>query len=76
MLSKSRYLKGLKCQKALWLNKYKKEEAFYAESTLQVFNTGNTAGDLAQQYFPNGELALVDGYANSKAVKRTSMLKN
>ena len=74
MLSKSRYLKGLKCQKALWLNKYKKEEAFYAESTLQVFNTGNTAGDLAQQYFPNGELALVDGYANSKAVKRTEAL--
>lgn len=74
MLSKSRYLKGLKCTKALWLNKYKKEEAHYPESTLQVFATGNTAGDLAQQYFPDGELALVDDYPNSKAIAKTKQL--
>ncbi|MCL7765428.1 DUF2779 domain-containing protein [Polaribacter sp. Z014] len=74
MLSKSRYLKGLKCQKALWLNKYKKEEVFYSESTKQVFSVGNTAGDLAQQYFPNGKLALVDDYANSKSITRTKEL--
>ncbi|MCL7765348.1 DUF2779 domain-containing protein [Polaribacter sp. Z014] len=74
MLSKSRYLKGLKCQKVLWLNKYKKEEVFYSESTKQVFSVGNTAGDLAQQYFPNGELALVDDYANSKSIARTKEL--
>lgn len=74
MLSKSRYLKGLKCKKALWLNKHKKKEAYYDESTLQVFATGNTAGDLAQQYFPGGELALVDDYPNSKAIAKTKQL--
>jgi hypothetical protein len=74
MLSKSRYLKGLKCQKALWLNKHKKEEAFYSESTKQVFSAGNTAGELAQQYFPNGELALVSNYPDSKAIAKTKEL--
>ena len=74
MLSKSRYLKGLKCQKALWLNNHKKEKAFYSESTQQIFSAGNTAGELAQRYFPNGELALVDTYANSKSIERTKVL--
>jgi hypothetical protein len=74
MLSKSRYLKGLKCTKALWLNKFKKEEAYYPESKRQVFATGNTAGDLAQQYFPGGELALVGDYPNSKAITKTKQL--
>ena len=74
MLSKSRYLKGLKCQKALWLNHHKKEEAYYSESTQQIFSAGNNAGELAQRYFPNGELALVDTYANSKSIERTKVL--
>lgn len=74
MLSKSRYLKGLKCQKALWLNHHKKEEAYYPKSTLQLFSTGNKAGDLAQQFFPGGKLALVDDYPNSKAVAKTKQL--
>ncbi|UAM99095.1 DUF2779 domain-containing protein [Polaribacter litorisediminis] len=74
MLSKSRYLKGLKCTKALWLNKFKREEAYYPESKRQVFATGNTAGDLAQQYFPGGELALVNHYPNSKAIAKTKKL--
>jgi hypothetical protein len=77
MLSKSRYLKGLKCQKALWLNNHKKQEAFYSESTKQIFSAGNTAGELAQHYFPNGELALVDNYPNSKAIAKTKeLIKN
>lgn len=74
MLSKSKYLKGLKCHKALWLNKYKKEEVFYSNSTQLVFQQGNTAGDLAQQYFPDGKLALVDQFANSKAIAKTQEL--
>lgn len=74
MLSKSRYLKGLKCQKALWLNHHKREEAYYPEATLQKFAAGNTAGDLAQQYFPGGELALVDDRPNSKAALKTQEL--
>ncbi|QNM84582.1 DUF2779 domain-containing protein [Polaribacter pectinis] len=74
MLSKSRYLKGLKCTKALWLNKFKKEEVFYSDSTKRVFSQGNTAGDLAQQYFDGGQLALVSNYPDSKAIARTKQL--
>ncbi|ARV06088.1 hypothetical protein BTO04_04945 [Polaribacter sp. SA4-10] len=74
MLSKSRYLKGLKCSKALWLNKFKKDEVYYSENTKAIFSQGNTAGDLAQQYFPNGELALVSNYPDSKAIARTKEL--
>jgi len=74
MLSKSRYLKGLKCHKALWLNHHKKQEAYYPEATLQKFSVGNTAGDIAQDYFPGGELALVDDYANSASAKKTQEL--
>jgi hypothetical protein len=74
MLSKSRYLKGLKCTKALWLNKFKKEAAFYPETTLQVFAQGNIAGELAQEYFPGGQLALVSDYPDSKAIARTKAL--
>jgi hypothetical protein len=74
MLSKSRYLKGLKCTKALWLNKFKKEESHYEAATMHVFVQGNTAGELAQQYFPEGELALVDNYPNSKAIAKTKQL--
>jgi len=74
MLSKSRYLKGLKCQKALWLNNHKREEAFYSESTKQIFSAGNTTGELAQHYFPNGELALISNYPDSKAVVKTQQL--
>lgn len=74
MLSKSRYLKRLKCQKVLWLNKHKKENAFYSESASQVFSSGNTAIDLAQQYFPDSELALVDAYPNSKSIAKIKEL--
>lgn len=74
MLSKSRYLKGLKCKKALWLNKYKKEQAYYPEETLKVFNQGNIAGELAQSYFPGGQIALVTNYPDSKAIIKTQEL--
>jgi len=74
MLSKSRYLKGLKCTKALWLSKFKKEEAFYSERTKQIFQQGNEVGEIAQQYFPGGKLALVDSFPNEKAVVKTKQL--
>ena len=74
MLSKSRYLKGLKCEKALWLNKFKKEKAFYSERTKQIFKQGNDVGELAQMYFPGGTLALVDAFPNERAVLKTKEL--
>ena len=74
MLSKSRYLKGLKCHKALWLYHHKKDKAYYPESTQQIFAAGNATGELAQDYFPGGELALVDDFPNYKAAQKTEEL--
>lgn len=55
-LSKSLYLTGLQCTKALWLKKYKKE-VLTAPGTqaLSVFETGNKVGEKARELFPNGK---------------------
>jgi len=54
-LSKSLYTKGIQCQKALWLKKYKKEVLTPPDdSALARFETGNIVGDLACKLFPNG----------------------
>lgn len=54
-LSKSLYTKGIQCQKALWLKKYKKEVLTPPDETaLARFETGKEVGDLACNLFPNG----------------------
>jgi hypothetical protein len=55
-LSKSLYIKGLQCTKALWLKKYKKEVLTQPDSQMQaIFDTGNRVGDKACELFPNGK---------------------
>ena len=54
-LSKSTFIKGLQCQKALYLHKYHSHLA--DEITLQqkaIFERGTSVGLLAQKLFPNG----------------------
>jgi hypothetical protein len=54
-LSKSKYIKGLKCHKALWLDKHKPElKADASAQTQQNFAVGHQVGDLAKQLFLNG----------------------
>ena len=54
-LSKSLYTKGIQCQKALWLKKYKKEVLTPPDdSALARFETGNEVGNLACKLFSNG----------------------
>ena len=55
-LSKSLYIKGLQCKKALWLKKYKPEVLTPpSDHLLAVFETGNEVGDLACKLFPEGK---------------------
>jgi hypothetical protein len=55
-LSKSLYVRGLQCKKALWLKKYKDEVLTPPDdSAKNIFETGNKVGDLACQLFPNGK---------------------
>ena len=54
-LSKSKYLRGLQCDKSIWLDKNKpqlrNEKDKQSES---LFEAGNEVGDLAKEFFPNG----------------------
>ena len=55
-LSKSRYTRGLQCNKSLWLRTYKPEVLTPADSLTQsIFEQGNVVGDLACGLFPGGK---------------------
>ena len=61
MLSKSKYLRGVKCARNLWLYTNKKEEQHYSEANIRIFNRGTSVGELAQAYFPDGKFAVEPG---------------
>jgi len=50
-LSKSRYCKGIRCQKILWLDAHKSEVRDESVFNKAVFETGNRVGDLAMGYY-------------------------
>lgn len=54
-LSKSQYIKGLQCPKALWFYRFRKDLKPEIDAETQArFDTGNEIGLLAQDYFPDG----------------------
>jgi len=54
-LSKSQYVKGLQCPKALWFYRFRKDLNPEIDAATQVrFDTGNEIGVLAQSYFTGG----------------------
>lgn len=55
LLSKSTYIRGRQCPKALWLYKHRRELMPRVDAAQQaVFDTGHQVGMLAQQLFPDG----------------------
>jgi hypothetical protein len=58
MLSKSKYLRGVKCMKNLWLYSFKREFQSVSDDNIRIFNSGTNVGQLAQAYFPEGEFAV------------------
>lgn len=55
ILSKSTFVKGHQCEKALYLHKYKPElKTPIDEQTMQIMKRGTDVGVLAQQLYPNG----------------------
>jgi hypothetical protein len=55
LLSKSTYMRGRQCPKALWLYKHRRELLPPVDARQQaVFDTGTEVGLLAQQLFPGG----------------------
>lgn len=74
-LSKSKYLKGLQCHKALWLDKHKPElYTDVSEQTQQSFATGNEVGDLAKQLFPGGVEVEFDAQNFTGMMAKTTQL--
>lgn len=73
VLSKSTYLKGVKCKKALYLNKYHKNlKDELTEAQKAIFSQGNKVGELAQNLFPGGIDATPENfYDYSKSLEQT-----
>lgn len=74
-LSKSLYIKGLQCHKALWLHKYQPElKDEVSESQQAVFDAGTDAGILAQNLFPGGIEVPYDGLTHEEQISMTQDL--
>jgi len=55
MISKSSFIRGMQCQKSLWLHFYRPEERDeISQSQQQIFDNGHNVGLLAQQLFEGG----------------------
>ena len=74
-LSKSRYQKGLQCEKALWLTVHRRDLATpVTESQQAVFDQGSEVGRLAQQLFPGGVEVADDHLHQAEALETTAHL--
>ena len=72
ILSKSTYIRGVQCEKSLYLYKHNYNLKDKASPQLQaIFNQGNNVGILAQDLFPNG----VDASPSSYYIMQESVLK-
>jgi len=78
LLSKSSFIKGLQCEKHLYLYKYHyKEMDELSDMQKAIFKRGTNVGELAQQIFPRGEIAAYGDPPNyEKALKKTKELMN
>jgi hypothetical protein len=76
LLSKSSYIKGLQCEKHLYLYKYHyKEMDELSEMQKSIFKRGTNVGQLAQDLFSGGSIAAEGDPPNyEKAIKKTNEL--
>jgi len=74
-LSKSRFQKGLQCERALWLGVHARELATpVSETTQWVFDQGTEVGRLAQQLFGGGVEVAEDYRHQAEALMSTERL--
>jgi len=73
LLSKSSYIKGLQCEKHLYLYKYHYNEMDeLSEMQKSIFKRGTDVGELAQNLFPGGKIAAEGSPPNyEKAIQKT-----
>jgi len=75
-LSKSLYIRGLQCEKSLWLKK-KKPEVLQApdDGAQAVFDTGTSVGELACELFGGGERIEYTGDFGSQMAKTKELIE-
>ncbi len=76
VLSKSTYMRGVKCQKCLYLNKFGKDHRDEISDNQQfIFDQGTNSGILARELFPGGiDLTPENHYDYSMSIARTQEL--
>ena len=76
-LSKSLYIRGLQCEKSLWLKK-KKPEVLQApdDGAQAVFDTGTSVGELACELFGSGERIEYTGDFSSQMAKTKELIEH
>ena len=74
-LSKSLYIRGLQCEKSLWLKK-KKPEVLQApdDGAQAIFDTGTLVGELACELFSGGERIEYTGDFSSQMAKTKELM--
>jgi hypothetical protein len=71
-ISKSQYLKGLQCHKALWFYRHRRDlYPEIPEARQRLFDSGHEVGQLAQPYFENGIEITEKYYEIDKAIAAT-----
>ena len=77
VLSKSLYIRGLQCEKSLWLKK-KKPEVLQApdDGAQAVFDTGTSVGELACELFSGGERIEYTGDFGSQMAKTKELMEH
>ena len=71
-ISKSQYLKGVQCPKALWYYRHRPDLKPEITAALQnLFDTGHEIGELARQYFKGGVEITAEYYEIARAIKLT-----
>lgn len=75
-LSKSLYIRGLQCEKSLWLKKKKPEVLQVPDDSAQaVFDTGTSVGELACELFSGGERIEYTGDFNAQMAKTKELIE-
>lgn len=74
-LSKTRFQKGLQCEKALWLRVHRSDLAgAVTESQQWIFDQGHEVGLLARELFPGGVEVAEDHFHAQEALATTARL--
>jgi len=74
-LSKSLFVRGVRCYKSLYLSKYKPElKDEVSADTEKSFEVGYEIGDLAQTLFPGGVIVPYEGLSHEAQIKMTADL--